>query len=220
MLHLILTRHALKQPDEIWLRTRIKIFENFCAPSIRNQTSKNFLWVLAVHPNTPEWFIKRTQKAFKECLIVFSKANGNVNWVSSIPKKTFDNKLLTTRLDNDDALHADFVNQVQKIAKRQNSICALDAPCGYNLDQKKLICYPLYKKSNQFISLLEFNPFLTVYCREHPHIGKEFRTLNLSENTPMWIQGINDTNIWNRIRDNRNPISWLDIKHNFQSIPL
>lgn len=217
MLHQILTRHALNKPDEIWLKKRIRIFENFCAPSIRNQTSNNFLWLLAVHPDTPKWFIKRTREAYKDCIIIFSNSVGNVNW-GSIPKKNDEKRLLTTRLDNDDALHCDFVNQVQKIAKRQTAICALNAPCGYNLDQKNLICYPLYKRSNQFISLLEFGTFSTVYCRDHPRIGKEFRTLEFAVNTPMWIQGINGTNIWNRIREKQNPVSWLKVRCYFQSV--
>ena len=31
---------------EIWLENRFKLFETYCLPSIINQTSKNFKWIV------------------------------------------------------------------------------------------------------------------------------------------------------------------------------
>jgi hypothetical protein len=75
--------------------------------------------------------------------------------------------IITTRLDNDDAIHESFVDEVQ------NSFIARDFEAvnfkyGYILNEGKLKLYFWRHPCNHFISLIEkWDNFRTVYVRGH-----------------------------------------------------
>jgi len=217
MKHLILTRLALGEPTVEWLKHRIYFFENFCAPSIQIQTCKNFEWFLAAHIDTPKWFVNRVKKAspFAKILYTNSKKMA-IDWTSLIPNESIDNILLTTRLDNDDMLHMDFVYETQQVATEQKFTCALDAPLGYNLEQTTLNCYQQYSESNHFLSLLEFGTYETIYCKQHNSIVEKFKIIQFCTQKHLWVEGVNGNNLVNthKLRNNKK-INWNDVEKNF-----
>jgi hypothetical protein len=214
--HLLLTRLALGKPSEEWLRARIAIFEEYCAPSIRHQTCRNFHWLLAMSPGTPSWFVNRVRKAYPEGIFIVAKdRNLAFDWPILIPEELISPVLLTTRLDNDDMFHKDFVAEVQKEAKGQTKACALNAFSGYNMDQQNLRCYRHSVLANHFLSLLEFGTRRTVYCRHHNDFPEFYPTLNFCTGKPLWVEGVNGENLVNKVKPNGKAIAWRDIRHDF-----
>ena len=75
--HYILTRFNLRlwtkdknrnnTRTEEWLKNRFELFERFCLPSIMNQTSQSFKWIVLFDINTPEKYKERIKSYEKAC---------------------------------------------------------------------------------------------------------------------------------------------------------
>ena len=67
--HFILTRFNLllwnkdKEGNKVrtmeWLEHRFALFENYCLPSIKNQTCQEFVWIVLFDSTTPDIFKNR-----------------------------------------------------------------------------------------------------------------------------------------------------------------
>ena len=126
-----------------------------------------------------------------------------------------DEVLLTTRLDNDDAIHETFMDEVQKLAANLTGNCVLNAPLGYMLDQRSLACCEFTRFSNHFISLLEFGTANTVCAYNHTKISDSYRVIDFCEDKNLWLEGINGRNLINTMPKNGVPVKWASIKSNF-----
>ncbi|MEG3807302.1 glycosyltransferase, partial [Aerococcus mictus] len=96
---------------------RVKLFNKYCLPSILAQTSKSFRWLIYFDPASPAWLLD---------LIKEHQAKGYyvAKFREEVPREIlmadmaglFPDRhaiLLTTSLDNDDALAIDFVARLQ-----------------------------------------------------------------------------------------------------------
>lgn len=103
-----------------WLEHRISIFKEICLPSMLNQSNKNFRWLLYFDTETP----KKILDEFKglELQYPFIHCIGKQSYESFISSYTADvsalcvgdeTHVITTRLDNDDAVHKDFISTIQ-----------------------------------------------------------------------------------------------------------
>lgn len=104
--------------DTAVLSRRFDVFEATCLPSILGQTCKNFSWVLLVDEMLPTPFRLRLENlvsghvnAFLHC---YSKnlRLGTLNWLVPYFGESKD-YIVSTWLDDDDMLCADFVAQIQ-----------------------------------------------------------------------------------------------------------
>jgi uncharacterized protein (UPF0297 family) len=121
-----------------WMDNRMWLFENFCFPSVVGQTNQNFEWLLYFDTNTKEVYQNRIQE------LVANQPNFKVFFVDAMPSFmpelhnyiTNESKdkpyLITTRIDNDDSIHIDFINEVQKQFNQQE-YQAIDFIKGYSL---------------------------------------------------------------------------------------
>jgi len=136
-------KRGLKPADdaERWMEHRVRVFEKYCIPSVMNQSSKDFRWLVVFDENTPDEHRKRIDHYSKHCGVVplYSSRDFPETARCNIPGKVdgawliwhyrvalptvqdyIANQLdedtefvITSRLDNDDAIHSDFVRRVQ-----------------------------------------------------------------------------------------------------------
>ncbi len=114
-----------------------------------------------------------------------------------------DEYVITTRLDNDDAVHLEFVDTIQKIAYN-NGEAVIDLLKGYqlNLLNKKFECRSFTYRFNPFISVVEkATDFQTVYSRMHP-AWKNYSSIVSYDKKPLWIEVIHANNKLNDVRAN------------------
>ena len=165
--HVILTRfnvrwdEALDGPsigtDPAWLENRFKLFERYCLPSVLGQSRSDFSWLLFFDHQTPEPYAQRARALadlHPNIHPIFCRSLPN-DFVSESIVKTIPTEpewLLTTRLDNDDGLHEDFVARVQDAQTLERSE-VLNCPVGIILHGDR--AYRLRHTSNAFISLSE-----------------------------------------------------------------
>lgn len=230
--HLLITRFNLKNPewkqltknnesllDDSWMNERLELFANYCFPSVSNQTNQNFEWLLYFDSTTSE-----THKS-KIAEIISNKTNIKTFFIDGMPvfnesiiKYVEENisteYLITSRIDNDDCIHKDFINEIQKHFDKQYFL-AIDNIKGYTLQIEPN--FILGKKEhifNPFISLIEKNNQpKTVWHYVHNMWKKEPRLIHVTEKR-LWLSVIHGKNKVNEF-DGYGNIKWNTLKNDF-----
>jgi hypothetical protein len=123
--------------------------------------------------------------------------------------------IITTRLDNDDALGIEFIETTQRAFSGQR-FEFINLTNGYVLNLNKDWLYKYEHPSNPFLSLIEdVEEFKTVYCGDHGELLSTGKVKQL-ETKPLWLQVVHGRNQTNQvpIDSTRVPIGLL--KGNFQ----
>lgn len=144
--HFILTRfnlplwtedkHGHRIDRKAWLDERLDLFEKYCLPSIKNQSCKDFTWILLCDEDTPVEYRSRIKSYIDQCpQIELIQVEKEYAWdFPQIFAEVVTSKLeelgaqegdfcITTYLDNDDALHKDYVKIVESFVLPGNSFC-------------------------------------------------------------------------------------------------
>ena len=172
MQHFILTRFNLllwnkdKEGNPVrttkWLAHRFLLFEKYCLPSIIDQTSKSFDWIVLFDRSTPKRFKERIVEYQSKCpqlIPVFVEPEKGRFFAEifrkEVVKRLNANKVITTYLDNDDALNVRFVEDIQHRAmsfKNRTFINYTDG-CQFYSDYKYLL--KVHYPRNHFMSVVE-----------------------------------------------------------------
>lgn len=188
---------------EEWLSNRFLLFERFCLSSVQNQTNQNFTWLVYFDTNTPPEYKQKTIEyslrfpIFKPVFI-----NGMPEFLSSIQneiKKNNSQYTITTRMDNDDCVSKNFINEIQ-LNFNQQDFLVLDFPDGYTLQINPEIKIGRRKQLyNPFISIIEKNDNpKSVWSRETHSSWKKEKNINRISNKRIWMSVIHFENKKNR----------------------
>jgi hypothetical protein len=223
--HIILTRFNIRsggretkhrnQPD--WLPSRFDLYERYCLPSVAAQSSQDFIWLVYFDSGTPSEFKKRIEGHARRYpnLRVIYRGIDEIDVKQDIRSMISEPSgwLLTTRLDNDDGLHRDFVATVQS---QQNFVKpeALNFPVGIIFAENKT--YLHRDESNPFLSLSEpYADFATIWSVRHTDVARVFSIRQLPAE-PMWLQVVHGDNVSNKVRGTR--ILRATALHGFEAI--
>jgi hypothetical protein len=209
--HLLLTRFntavnfapSAIRLDADWLAARLALFERYCLPSVAGQEHAEFQWLIFFDAASPGWFKEKiaTFSPLVKPIYIEGAATDEV-----IARKVLDTGLvispylITTRLDNDDAISKDHLASVQKVFRQQDREF-ITFPFGLQSFRGHIysVCWP----SNPFLSLIEKVPdtqkVTTVFCVAHDRVGcanKLRRVLRSSQ----WLQLLHSSNLANSLR--------------------
>jgi hypothetical protein len=217
MQHFVLTTLALGHPSTEWLSQRLVIFEHYCAASIQSQTARDFKWFLAITSRAPDWFIKRVVAAAPHAILVHQDgASYWANWPTLVRPFIRSCRLITTRLDNDDMIHKDFIAIVQNAARAGQHDFVIDFPVGYQLRLSDLQCRRVVRsKPTHFLSLVECGRRRQLaYCQQHQTMGMSFPILEIT-GSPIWVETCHSSNIHNWFSRYGRHFPWHTVKHLF-----
>lgn len=186
-------KRRVKVKPDVWMEHRLSLFEKVTLSSIKNQSCQNFSWLLLVDKHTPEKFIRRMEdfnySNIKICCNDWEITNGN-----------FD--IITTRIDNDDAFHVDFIKEIQhKYAELdgESKPFGISFPLGYIMDLKFNQIIVQKCRTNNCPSLVAMGDkqnFKT--CRvNHSRFPSKFRTFFIHKSEPFWLVTIHSHNLRN-----------------------
>ncbi len=209
--HFIVTRFNLRMkswlPDEKdcipWMNDRIRIFETFALPSVAAQTCKNFKWLLLFDPSTRDNhadFLSRLKK-YDFCIPVFLDLE-KISLIDGIKNSITENMvpgtnyIITTRMDNDDAIHEDFIKNIQdNFTPEENYVVNFTDGYGYSRNRLSIANRNKINPFATFCEMYDDGNFKTVYCTGHPalkkiapvrHIyGKRMYLVNFHENNVL-----------------------------------
>lgn len=107
---------------------------------------------------------------------------------------------LTTRLDNDDAIHVDFIDSVQKMFLENQKVCLYNYRFGYGYDLRTKVVEKGDFGNSHFTTLVESsnNVFQSVFYWSHRYVGKFVQVVHLYNDLPMYVELIHDNNAGNK----------------------
>lgn len=218
--HVLLTRfnlpsegyESLIRAQEGWLRDRMGLFEKYCLPSIRNQSDKNFRWIIYFDPASPQWLMDRIREINTDGVFspVFREKVTSSELIEDIDRIVGRRKefLLTTNLDNDDGLAADFVSRIRTVAPSGGSVAVY---LTHGLIRSGDGTYLHTDPDNAFCSVLA--PWLepkTCWADWHNLLGLSMPVVRL-DGAPAWLQVVHGSNVSNRVQGRRvSPTTYFD----------
>src|SRR5262249_15279397 len=112
-------------------------------------------------------------------------------------------------LDNDDAIHQSFIEDVQN-AFRGQKFEWINFPWGYVLDEKRGL-FRAHQSSNAFISLIESLDSgavpKTVHCVIHTRAATRGPVKQAVLDAPRWLQVVHMKNIFNHVGPKDVPVT-------------
>jgi len=220
MIHFILTRFNLKLwprdkkgariDREAWIVERMGLFEKYCYPSIKRQSCKEFRWVLLLDDSTPEKIVERLDKLREECPqmelckvpVQYSQHFAELFQKYVQRGMGEADKVLTTYLDNDDALSVDYVERVQAAAAKcqGRTVLTFAEGCQYFTGMRiaTRVSYP----NNHFITLVEdAKNARTVYGLGSHYFLKAGFDLKITQLEGLcWTEVIHSDNVDNDVK--------------------
>ncbi len=217
--HFILTRFNLrlwrhdKNGDPVrnreWLENRFELFEKYCLPSIVNQTCKDFIWIILFDSRTPEEFKKRIEIDQNRCpqiTPVYVEPNEGQNYAkvfqSSVVKCLNGGRIISTYLDNDDALDIHFIGDLQKRAADLTDGTFISYSSGFQYFTEFGLLMKIHYRRNHFVSVVESGDPETVktiygygshyYIEKIPGVQIEY-----VDGCPTWCEVIHKRNMGN-----------------------
>ncbi|RMH27987.1 MAG: hypothetical protein D6693_04385 [Planctomycetota bacterium] len=213
--HLILTRFNVRVDaawsraglDPAWLEHRFGLFDRYCLPSIEAQTERAFTWLIFFDAATPEPFRARAEalagRGFIRPVFLDRFDPAPVSEAVRAALTPGAARLVTTRLDNDDALSVDHVARVRDHVADQ-AFAFVNFDRGFVLRDGRL--YEHRHPSNAFASLIEAlepgSAPRTVWSVQHMQIAGAGPVIH-DQGPPAWLQIVHGRNVSNRVRGRR-----------------
>lgn len=219
MKHFLITRFNLKNPywldqnkeyyvlSDKWLNDRFDIFETYCLPSVKNQSNQNFIWLVFFDVDTPKHYLSKIHKIaenfenFKPVFIDgFKELGSELKLQIQLNSLNSDDYFITTRLDNDDIIHKDFIKTIQDLYIPQSK-SIIDLRLGYQVILLKNNTTEIrdFKVSyNPFLSVItKLSDFDNLMTKKHDY-WKVIPHKIINDTQHMWIQVIHQNNKLNQ----------------------
>lgn len=206
--HVLLTRfnlpsegaESLVRAREGWLRDRIELFERYTVPSVRAQTLP-VGWLVYADTESPGWLLERLRRHEEAGVltVLLRQVVRKDELLRDLHRVVTAEatRLVTTNLDNDDGLAADF-------SERVRSAAAAPGPAAIYLEDGLVAtaeaAYLRTDPTNAFCSAVTDVP-ATLTCWEdwhnRLHLHMPVRSV---PGPPAWLQVVHDGNVSNRVR--------------------
>ena len=194
--------------DPGWLARRFDLFERVCLASVARQTVRDFQWLVFMDAATPEAFRDRLAALAADQPFLQPVYCDQFTEEAVLPeirrRETPGRLRITTRLDNDDAIHPRLVERVRRRAERQ-------AP-RQDLQRGFYVSFPIgccAHAGDFYLQRYRHNPFAsyvsapetdrTVLGADHRYVA-DVAPVVFDWGRPMWCQTIHGENVANRLR--------------------
>ncbi|MEO7061281.1 MAG: glycosyltransferase [Lapillicoccus sp.] len=215
MKHVFLTRYNLPSAGvesqfrarDNWLRDRTVLFNRYTVPSMKNQLSDEVSWIVYIDPASPAWLVDHLGSLEADQLLTaIPRASvSREELVGDIRTLVGEasGPLITTNIDNDDALARDFSERLRSFGRTQTERCGVYIGRGLVLNGARL--YLRRDPENAFCSVVEdLSDPVTCWVDWHNRLSRHMPVITL-EGDPGWLQVIHDVNVSNIVRGRRVP---------------
>lgn len=199
---------------EAWLRHRFELFERWCLPSVRAQTCPDFTWLVLFDRDTPEEYKARIAACEEQCprmQAVYYDREQALRLNESLRATLFERMgkdrpryLLTTNLDNDDALSAEAIGLLQQAAAAPEGKTLYSLLYGYQYFTKTGLLLKMRYTNNHFLTVAEPTDGLpdTVVHYRHTKAIRLLPTVYVRTRKGMWLEFVHEDNVSNDFRIN------------------
>jgi glycosyltransferase involved in cell wall biosynthesis len=217
--HIILTRFNLRlwnkdrAGDKVrtlaWLEHRFMLFERYCFPSVKKQTCQDFEWIVLFDSKTPDTFkqiIAGFQEQCPQLIPVFVEPEDGRYFAkifrAEVAKRLCAKRVITTYLDNDDALSVRFVEDLQKRISSQEDDTFVYYDEGYQFYTDYKYMMQIHYPRNHFVSYVESGNPATLKSvfgfggHYYIYTIKGAKIVHI-DNLPMWCEVCHEKNMLN-----------------------
>ena len=217
--HFLLTRFNLvlwnkdKEGNKVrtteWLEHRFTLFEHYCLPSIKNQTCHDFEWIVLFDSKTPDNYRVRIEEYKNECpqfIPIFVEPEKSRYFAlifrSVMVRRLNAKRVVSTYLDNDDALSTSFVEDLQLRTLNLRDGTFIRYSDGYQFYADCRYLVQIHYPKNHFVSVVEKGDATVIKgifgYGGHLYLDKiTGMTIENVGNVPMWCEVIHDKNMIN-----------------------
>ena len=217
--HIILTRFNLllwqkdKEGCKVrtveWLEHRFDLFEKYCLPSLVHQTCQDYEWIVLFDSKTPDKFRERIAHCQAKCpqlIPVFVEPAEGRYFASifkrEVVKRLTASRVVTSYLDNDDALDSRFVEDLRSRALKTSDGVFINYTDGYQFYTDYKYVLQVHYPRNHFMSVVEKgdpSSLKTIYgYGSHYYINKiEGVEIEKVDRLSIWCEVIHEKNMGN-----------------------
>ena len=192
-----------------WLDHRFQLFEQYCLPSIKNQTCQDFEWIVLFDSTTPERYKAKVEEYQIECpqfVPVYVEPERGCHFAEifreEIVKRLNAKRVVSTYLDNDDALNVRFVEDLRERASLANdgTFFYYDEGYQYYTDDKFLL--QIHYPRNHFVSVVEEgspDSMKGIFGYGRHYYIDEIKGAKIEhvKTEPMWCEVVHEKNMIN-----------------------
>ena len=192
-----------------WLEHRFSVFEHYCLPSLKHQVCQDFEWIVLFDSSTPEKYKSRIADYQMECpqlVPVFVEPENGRRFADifrrEIVKRLRARRVISTYLDNDDALNLRFVEDLQRRVSSFEDGTFVYYDDGYQFYTDRKYMMQINYPRNHFVSVVEAGDAATVkgifgHGRHYYIAKKEGATIEHVKGLPMWCEVVHERNMIN-----------------------
>lgn len=227
--HFVITRMNIKwkypadvahmEKNDKWLENRLELFKRFCFPSIMQQTCTNFTWLLYLDVDTPvtvrvqlENLVNQKSTEIEVLLRYVEDYDAMIRDVGELVSgRGQAPRVLTTRIDNDDAFHFGAIAAIQEAAAHHLACSearqfAINLCRGYDIGiehpdtSHNIQLFRTQLPVNMFVSLMERDTQVcirTVYFCQHIHMHLQGFPVYEVAKGAYWLRVIHGGNVAN-----------------------
>ena len=171
---------------------------------MRSQSNQHFNWIIYFDPQSPQWLKDRVQKygatglftPIYRASVSHEELLGDIHSVA----RGEHHSLVTTNLDNDDALATDFVDRIQALAPQPRRTAVFLAT---GLIKSGSGVYLRVDRDNAFCTVVEpWDSPVTCWADWHVLLRRSMPVIEQS-GPPAWLQVVHGENVSNRVRGRR-----------------
>lgn len=196
--------------DPAWLSHRFELFEKICLPSVASQSERNYHWILLVSDRTPPKFMARLMADLalvsSPSAILFVREYSEQFFNSAILSRLERavDRVVSTRLDNDDAIARDYMARVREEAGHlpKNGDFVINFRQGCQVANNGI--FPRNARLNPFLSVVSSPRKLrTAFATHHGKMDSVGTVIDKTGGNANWIQVIHPRNALNRLRESK-----------------
>ena len=192
-----------------WLDHRFSLFERYCLPSIKSQTCQDFEWIVLFDSMTPDTYKERIVCYQRDCpqlIPIYVEPENGWNFAEifreEIVKRLKAKRVISTYLDNDDALNIGFVEDLQRRVSTVGNGTFFYYDEGYQYYTEDQFMMQIRYPRNHFVSVVEHGDASIVkgvfgHGRHYYIDSIEGAKIEHVKTKPMWCEVVHEKNILN-----------------------
>jgi hypothetical protein len=207
--HVLTTRFNVRAREDsppasdAWLRDRLALFDRFTVATIRTQTVRPDAWLVFLDAASPDWFVSEIKRRMPDggfTPVWLDGVFGPDAVVSAIREAGLDaaEYLVTTRVDNDDAVGRRFIETIQSAVSPRAGRYFINLSHGAQYGGEAI--YRCTDLSNAFITCVE-GPTVerrSVWIDQHGHLVLHGDLVQV-RCPPLWLQIVHGANLGNSL---------------------
>ncbi len=203
------TRAGYEVTSDEWLEHRFALFETYCLPSVMNQSCDGFEWCIYFDVATPQSFRRRVdalQETYPSIRVFYIDGlQQQQQFFSRYVRDCLDANdefVITTRLDNDDLVHEDFIKTIQEqFIPVHDTVIDLRSGFQVSLTATGAEIRNYRTRFNPFVSLIEaVDQVETVIAKKH-YEWERCASVVAYSRQPLWIELVHERNMLNHTRN-------------------